>query len=110
MKSDLDAACRVKARKDFSDKVPGSLDGLIEAAKEEFSAQARQFTVSLIEVLLKDVRLIDDIVRGMTCLDPAALLELPLQEALLFFKSLYSILNFQDGCPIAPKTTNGMSM
>ena len=49
MKSDLDGACRIKARRDLSDKVPGSLDSLVEAAKEEFSVQARQFIVSLIE-------------------------------------------------------------
>ena len=90
MKSDLDGACRIKARRDFSDKVPGSLDSLVEAAKEELPVQARQFIVSLIEVLLKDVRLNVDIVRGMACFDPAVLLVLPLEEALFFLKSLYS--------------------
>ena len=88
MKSDLDAACRVKAHRDISDKKPRSLDRLIEAAKEEFSAQARQFVVSLIEVLLNDVRLNAEIVRGKACFDPAVLLVLPLEEAFFFFKSL----------------------
>ena len=90
MKSDLDAACLVKARRDQSDKQPGSLDSLMEGEREEFATKGRQFIVSLIEILLKDVRLNADIVRGMASFDPVVLLVLPLEEALFGIKALYN--------------------
>ena len=89
-KSDLDAACLVKARRDQSDKQPGSLDSLMEGEREEFATKGRQFIKSLIEILLKDVRLNADIVRGMASFDPVVLLVLPLEEALFCIKALYN--------------------
>ena len=75
---------------------------MIEAAREEFSTQARQIIVSLIEILLEDIRLNADIVRGMACFDPIVLLVLPLDEALSYLKSLYKsfkLRGWMANCP-----------
>ena len=115
LQTDLDGACRVKARRDQSDdKAPDSaIESQAEVVKEKFTVKARVF-VYLLETLLKDVRLNADIVRGMANFDPTVLLALPKEQSVSMLPIRCSpycttVSMFADGCPIRLWLKLGMS-
>ena len=65
LKEDLEAACRVKARRDV-DEHQSDFETTVEALKEEFVVKARNYLVFLLERFLGDISFNADIVKGMS--------------------------------------------
>ena len=101
LQTDLDGACRIKARRDQSDdKAPDSaIESQAEVVKEKFTVKARGYFVYLLETLLKDVRLNADIVRGMASFDPIVLLALPIEQSVSMFTVLYNSFSVRGWLP-----------
>ena len=90
--TDLDAVCRSKVRRSYSDKKTGppSLEELVAAEKEGFLVKARTYVVSLLETMLRDIHFTADIIHGMGCFDPHLLLSLPLDQVTFCFNALFN--------------------
>ena len=70
LKGDLDAACRIKAKREIDDQqsVHTHFEAAVEAVKEEFAVKARNYLVFLRERFLDDISFNFEIVKGMSFL------------------------------------------
>ena len=90
--TDLDAVCRSKVRRSYSDNKTGppNLEELVATEKEGFLVNARTYVVSLLETMLRDIHFTADIIHGMGCFNPHLLLSLPLDQVTFCFNALFN--------------------
>ena len=92
LKSDVDSFCYQKAKRDTAGTKGQAiaLEKLAENVREDFIGQARAFVVTIIESLLRDIRLTAHIVRGMASFDLTVLSSQPMDQVLFCFTSLFN--------------------
>ena len=87
---DLDLVCQAKLEKSRgSNPVPANQAELVTKEKENFGTEAREYIVTLLESLLRDIHFTANIVRGMGSFDPHVFLTLPLEQVSFCFNALY---------------------
>ena len=106
LKGDLDAACRIRARREVDDpeSVHKDFETAVESVKEELVVKARNYLVFLLERFLDVVSFNSDIVKGMSGFDPVVLLSVPYDHAASCFSTLYysfSLREWMDNTPEA---------
>ena len=90
--TDLEAVCRSKVRRSYSDRKTGppNLAELVATEKEGFLVKARTYVLSLLETMLRDIHFTADIFNGMGCFDPHLVLSLPLDQVTFCFNALFN--------------------
>ena len=105
LKGYLDAACRIRARREIDDQqsVHTDFEAAVESIKEEFVVKARNYLVFLLERFLYDISFNSDIVKGMSCFDPLVLLSVPYEQAALCFSTRYYSFSLREWMVSTPE-------
>ena len=91
LRTDLTAACRIKAERDLAQKAGTPAVNLhIEKLRGEFSVGACTFIVRMLRSVRQHVSLTSDIVQGMSSFDPHVLFTQTLDQVSRSFNELYN--------------------